>query len=156
MYHVHVSPSEILNLVRQQLPEGRCMVFVLQAVSLIPLVAMADSLWNLLVDRLGQHNLLYLDLPENEALLYGTLEELGFHSILDRDKMRKEINQKRVIADKSDSKFLTAPINQTLAAIAHYAHDQVPSGEPSDMLVLHDDGQNIFTCDSSTNGGLRL
>ena len=65
MYHVHVSPSEILDLVCQQLPEGRCMVFVLQAVSLIPLVAMADSLWNLLVDRLGQHSLRYLDLPEN-------------------------------------------------------------------------------------------
>ena len=140
MYHAHVSPSEILDLVRQQLPEGRCTVFALQAVSIISFVTMADSLWNLLVDRLGQHNLRYLDLPENEALLYGTLEELGFHSLLDRAKLRKEINQKRVTADKRDSKFLTAPSNQFSAAIAHYEHDQDPFGEPPDALVLHDNG----------------
>ena len=55
-------------------------------------VTMADTLWNQLGVRLDNHNLCYSDLPESESLLYGTLEEFGFYSFIDRAKLRKEIN----------------------------------------------------------------
>ena len=53
---------------------------------------MAGELWNQLNHILSQYNLCYSDLPQNETLLYGTLEELGFHSFVARTKLRKEIN----------------------------------------------------------------
>ena len=56
---------------------------------------MAGLIWDQLIERLGEHKLQFTDLPEDEALLYGTLAELGFYSLLDRAKLRKEINQKR-------------------------------------------------------------
>ena len=56
---------------------------------------MADELWNQLTHSLCQHNLCYFDLPQNEILLYGTLEELGFHSVVEEvDQSKAKGNHK--------------------------------------------------------------
>ena len=90
---------------------------------------MAGLILDQFVVRLAEHKLPILDLPEDEALLYGTFAELGFHSLLDRAKLRKEINQKR------------KEINQK-------RKDQI--------LVAHDDAQSAAPSDSHTAGGHRL
>ena len=53
--------------------------------------AMADDLWDQLQRTLLREGLSYKDLPKTEALLFGTLEDLGFTNLLDRVKLNKMI-----------------------------------------------------------------
>ena len=112
---------------------------------------MAGLILDQLIVRLAEHKLQILDLPEDEALLYGTSAEFGFHSLLDRAKLRKEINQKR-----KDQVNVGVLIEPSPVAIAYYARDQCPSGSSSDMLVVRDDAQRAAPFDSHTGGGHRL
>ena len=95
----------------------------------LPLGTMASLILDQLIVRLAEHKLQILDLPEDEALLYGTFAEFGFHSLLDRAKLRKEINQKRKDSNQKRK-------------------DQI--------LVAREDAQSAAPFDSLTGGGHRL
>ena len=75
----------------------------------------------------------------------------GFYNLLDRAKLRKEINQKR-----KDQVNVGVLIEPSPVAIAYYARDQCPSGSSSDMLVVRDDAQSAAPFDSPAGGGHRL
>ena len=53
---------------------------------------MANELWQELMLRLNEENILLEDLPVTEDLLWGTLKELGFVSHLDRLRLCKSIS----------------------------------------------------------------
>ena len=59
---------------------------------------MANELWQELMLRLNEENILLEDLPVTEDLLWGTLKELGFVSHLDRLRLCRSISAAKVQA----------------------------------------------------------
>ena len=87
---------------------------------------MDDALWRQLTGQLSQYNLTYLDLPEDEKLLFETLAELGFGSFIARTMLRKMITQ----ACEYEIFNGVAIINQTNATESTAMHQQPPYGQP--------------------------
>ena len=108
------------------------------------------------IDTFSQHNLCYSDLPQNETILYGTLEELGFHSFVARTKLRKEINQKLKETTKNEPNKLPDPNNPAVMFAAHCEKAPDIPWTPAKMLKAHNCVQELPIINIRSNDGTRL
>ena len=92
---------------------------------------MADELWNRFVYALQCEGLLYEDLPDTQVLLYGTLKELRFPSMLDRTKLKKQMFQITTGVYKWRAAYHVdpRPCVSASATIAEY-------GKPTDTNIM--------------------